>query len=155
MARSRRKSMNDTIQPGPSDYKFDANLSLKKNPRVTIGNSRESRAMGSRAISPGPSDYAADKLKFLKNHPRATMALAAYRRTLAPREKSPGPQDYEPKKLNFKRRSSVVAFYQQKRQGLLNKTQTGTPGPGSYMLPCKFYERPTYTRIGSDVFRFV
>ena len=83
------------------------------------------------------------------------MAMAAYRRTLAPREKSPGPQDYEPKKLNFKRRSSVVCFAMQKRGGLLNKNHTGGPGPGSYMLPCKFYERPHYTRVGSSVFRFV
>ena len=67
MPRSRRKSMTETLQPGPSDYKFDPNQSLKKNPRATIGNSRESRGVGSRAISPGPSDYSADKLKLLKN----------------------------------------------------------------------------------------
>lgn len=67
MARSRRKSMTETIGPGPSDYKYDPNQSLKKNPRITIGNSRESRGLASRAVSPGPSDYATDKLKFLKN----------------------------------------------------------------------------------------
>ena len=128
---------------------------MKTNPRVMIARQKYERAMGARHKSPGPSDYCGDKIKFLRTQPRAHMALSPYNRTLAPREKSPGPHDYKPEKYERQRKASVCVFTRAKRQGLTKKSDVGTPGPGSYMLPCKLYERPNYNRLGSSRFRFV
>ena len=141
--------------PGPADYTFNPMMTMKCEPRTMIATARYTRTMGARHVSPGPSDYSVNKDKFLKQQPRAIMAKSPYNRTLAPREKSPGPQDYAPNKLLFKKRSSVVAFFQQKRGTFVNKDAATSPGPGAYKLPCKFYERPTYNRLGSSAFRFV
>lgn len=63
---------------------------------------------------------------------------------MAPREISPGPQCYEPKRLNWKKRAVAVRFNREERKGMLGSSTHVTPGPGSYMLPCKFYDKPRY-----------
>lgn len=126
--------------PGPQDYTYDPMATLIKRPRVMIPAQNYVRTMGQRTKSPGPSDYCGDKIKFLRTQPRAHMALSPYYRSLAPREKSPGPLDYKPEKYDRKRRASVCTIGRSKRKGLTD-TQT-TPGPGSYTLKQKYWERP-------------
>lgn len=108
-----------------------------------------------RELSPGPQDYNFDTVKsLLKTQPRVMFPNAKYNRSLAKRENSPGPQQYEPKRLMWKKRASIVAFNREKRHGIIRKESALSPGPGAYMLPCKFYERPTYATMGG-AFRFV
>ena len=105
--------------PGPADYNFDSQKSLKLQPRVTIGNSKKVSA-------------------------------------IEIREKSPGPSCYEPKRLTWKRRASAVLFNRERRKvGSITKSANTTPGPGSYMIPCKFYDKPQFLMKKENRFRFV
>ena len=82
----------------------------------------------------------------LKKPPRATIGSSKKVSCLEPRMKSPGPSSYEPKRLNWKRRASAVVFNRETRKGIIKQERHVSPGPGSYMIPCKFYERPNYAR---------
>jgi hypothetical protein len=102
---------------------------------------------------PGPSDY--NPNDSLKKMPRATIGNEPKKSCLVPREKSPGPQCYEPKRLQWKRRASAVIFNREKRNGIIRSNNVVSPGPGSYMIPCKFYDKPKFMIKGENHFRFV
>ena len=91
----------------------------------------------------------------LKKQPRVLIGGARKVSCLVPREKSPGPQCYNPKRLHWKKRASAVIFNRELRRGIVKNERFTSPGPGSYMIPCKFYEKPIYGAKGNNTFRFV
>ena len=107
------------------------------------------------AFRPGPADYNTDRLNVLKKQPRVTIGNGKKDSCLVPREKSPGPSCYEPKRLTWKKRASAVIFNREKRSGIVKKERFASPGPGSYYLPCKFNEKPSYSYKGAEHFRYV
>lgn len=69
--------------------------------------------------------------------------------------KSPGPDYYSPDRIKFKKRNRTIIFDQAKRDMLSTKGVVNTPGPGSYMIPCRFYDRPKFMMKRDNDFRFV
>jgi hypothetical protein len=95
--------------------------------------------------NPGPQSYNYDPNMSLKKQPRVLIGAARKVSCLVPREKSPGPQCYNPKRLLWKKRASAVTFNRELRKGVgKNGERFTSPGPGSYMIPCKFYDKPQY-----------
>lgn len=97
-----------------------------------------------RVTSPGPSDYKINPVRFLRRNSRASIGNAKGREgSIEEREKSPGPSCYNPNRIDWKKRAIGVRFNREKRNGIIKNDNT-TPGPGDYMIPCKFLVRPRF-----------
>jgi len=105
-------------------------------------------------LPPGPSDYTFDPNLRLRRKPSATIGAAKKVSCLGGSGLSPGPSKYEPKRLNWKKRAAVVIFNREKRRGF-NDMGALSPGPGSYMIPCQFYNKPKFMYANENKFRFV
>lgn len=108
-----------------------------------------------RVSSPGPSDYKVNPIRFLKNYTRVTIGKSKRESSIEVREKSPGPSSYHPNRLNWKKRAVGVRFNREIRAGIVQNEKNVTPGPGDYMIPCKFLVRPRFMEHKENKFRFV
>mmetsp|Transcript_25577 Transcript_25577/g.39355 ORF Transcript_25577/g.39355 Transcript_25577/m.39355 type:complete len:93 (+) Transcript_25577:1414-1692(+) len=91
----------------------------------------------------------------MKKNPRATIGNQTKESCFDKRENSPGPAAYEPKRLIWKKRSSTIIFNREKRKSTREgREASGSPGPGSYLIPCKFYDRPRFMLKQENKFRF-
>lgn len=58
--------------------------------------------------------------------------------------------------MNWKKRAVGVRFNRELRAGITkNEKENATPGPGDYMIPCKFLVRPRFMEHKENKFRFV
>ncbi len=94
-------------------------------------------------------------MKFLRKTTRITIGNAKRESSIEAREKSPGPSSYAPNRLNWKKRAVGVRFNRELRAGIVKNEKENTPGPGDYMIPCKFLVRPRFMEHKENKFRFV
>ena len=57
--------------------------------------------------------------------------------------------------MNWKKRAVGVRFNRELRAGIAKNEKESTPGPGDYMIPCKFLVRPRFMEHKENKFRFV
>lgn len=89
----------------------------------------------------------------LRRLPSAVFSTS--KKSIAPNNSTPGPNQYSPNRIKWKRRASAVLFNREKRKGFGDDNRT-LPGPGSYMIPCRFNDKPKFmTKDPSNGFRFV
>jgi len=48
-----------------------------------------------------------------------------------------------------------VVFNRERRQGILKNERETSPGPGSYQIPCRFYDKPRFMLRKENLFRYV
>jgi hypothetical protein len=109
----------------------------------------------SKSNHPGPTDYNVNYLVTLKKEPRVMIGNAKNIDNKSKEQaKSPGPDYYSPDRIKFKKRNRTIIFDQAKRDMLSTKGVVNTPGPGSYMIPCRFYDRPKFMMKRDNDFRF-
>ena len=82
--------------PGPSDYVYDPQGTLRKQPRVTIGGAALQSSFEPRAKSPGPQAYNPNKLLWKKRASAAGFGREKRQVGVAKEDdaRSPGPGDY-------------------------------------------------------------
>ena len=141
----------DWGSPGPSDYQIKREITV--GPKYHFA--RKYSNLNKESVVPGPSDYAFDQSKVLKKEPRPTIGNAIKDASFLRNQRSPGPTDYTPNKSNFKRRTKSVIFNREKRQGIITAERETSPGPGSYMIPCRFFDKPRFMMKKENRFRFV
>jgi hypothetical protein len=117
---------------------------------------RENDHKLSQSRQPGPTDYNVNFLATMKNEPRIMIGNAKnVDNESKERAKSPGPDYYSPDRIKFKRRNRTIIFDQAKRELFKPRGAMNTPGPGAYLIPCRFYDRPKFMMKRESDFRFV
>ena len=71
------------------------------------------------------------------------------------RAKSPGPDHYSPDRAKVLKRHRTIIFNQEKRGDMISKDRATSPGPGAYMIPCRFYDFPKFLLKKENNFRYV
>jgi len=96
-------------------------------------------------------------MRIMRKYPAATIGNGKVVDKLSQeRSTTPGPNSYQPNLIKFKKRTRTIIFDQAKRDTSLAKSrQNATPGPGAYLIPCKFFDRPKFMLKHENQFRYV